>query len=62
MKYQIDNMTCGGCARKVTKAIQTVDASAEIITDPAQRSVEIVSTKPAELFAEALAEAGYPAS
>lgn len=62
MKYQIDNMTCGGCVRKVTKAIQTVDASAEIITDPAQRSVEIASTKPTELFVEALAEAGYPVS
>jgi copper chaperone len=62
MKYQIDNMTCGGCVRKVTKAIQTVDASAEIITDTAQRSVEIISTKPAELFAEALVEAGYPVS
>jgi len=62
MKYRIKNMTCGGCARKVIKAIQTVDASAEIITNPAQRSVEIYSTKPAELFVEALAEAGYPVS
>ena len=30
MKYRIENMTCGGCARGVTKAIHTVDASAEI--------------------------------
>ncbi len=62
MKYQIENMTCGGCVRTVTKAIQTVDISAEIITDPARRSVEIVSTKPAELFAKALDEAGFPAT
>ncbi len=62
MKYRIENMTCGGCARGVTKAIQTVDASAEITTDPARRSVEIVSTEPAELFAKALAEAGFPVS
>ena len=60
MKYQIENMTCGGCARRVTKAIQSVDASAKICTDPAQRSVEISSSQPAELITKALAEAGFP--
>jgi copper chaperone len=25
MQFQIDNMTCGGCARSVTKAIHSVD-------------------------------------
>ncbi len=25
MQFHIENMTCGGCARSVTKAIQSVD-------------------------------------
>ena len=28
MRFHIENMTCGGCARGVTKAIQSVDAEA----------------------------------
>lgn len=62
MKYKIENMTCSGCAHGVTKAIQTVDASAEINIALKDRSVEIVSTKAPELFEKALAKAEFPVS
>ena len=35
MQFHIENMTCGGCVRSVTKAIQSVDPSAEVTADPA---------------------------
>ncbi|PLC50865.1 heavy metal transport/detoxification protein [Pollutimonas subterranea] len=60
MQLHIDNMTCGGCARSVTKAIQSVDANAEIVTDPPSRRVQITSSATQEQLEAALREAGYP--
>ncbi|HEV7283722.1 MAG TPA: heavy-metal-associated domain-containing protein [Kaistia sp.] len=34
MQFHIKNMSCGGCARSVTKAIQGVDAQAKVTIDP----------------------------
>lgn len=62
MRFHIENMTCGGCARSVTKAIQSVDSGAKIEADPASRNVEVISTKPREAFLPVLEEAGYPAA
>lgn len=41
MQFHLDNMTCGGCARTVTKVIQNLDPEASIVTDPPTRKVEI---------------------
>ncbi len=60
MQFHIENMTCGGCARSVTKAIQSVDANAQIVTDPPSRRVQITSSAPQEQVEAALREAGYP--
>jgi copper chaperone CopZ len=38
MKFQIDNMTCGGCARSVTKAIHSVDPHAKVDIDLPRRA------------------------
>ncbi len=62
MQFHIENMTCGGCARSVTKAIQSVDPSAKVTTDPATRRVEIFSDQPRGAFEAVLAKAGYPAA
>ena len=61
MQFHIENMTCGGCARSVTKAIQSVDLNATVRTDPATRRVEIKSSAPAGRFEDVLSEAGFPA-
>ena len=62
MKLTIENMTCGGCARSVTKAIQSVDPNARIETNPAIRSVEVETTAPLAAVQQVLEEAGYPAT
>lgn len=61
MKYVVKDMTCGGCARSVTKVVQGVDPAATTVTDPASHSLEIVSAKPGAEFERALAAAGFPA-
>lgn len=39
MEFHVEDMTCGGCARGVTRAIQAIDANAKVITEPPNRSV-----------------------
>lgn len=61
MKLRIDNMSCGGCARSVTKAIQSVDAEARVEADPAARMVAVKTTASPAALQQVLEEAGYPA-
>jgi copper chaperone len=59
MKFHIDNMTCGGCARTVTRAIQSVDPDARIDTDPPSRLVKVDTAALQEQVVAALREAGF---
>jgi len=59
MQFHIENMTCGGCARSVTKAIQSVDPAAEVKADPGTHKVDVTTTAPRERLAAALADVGY---
>lgn len=61
MELKIENMTCGGCANSVTKAIQSVDPTARIETNPATRSVKLETTATSAALQRVLEEAGYPA-
>ncbi len=60
MQFRIENMTCGGCARSVTKTIQKVDPAAEVEVDLDAKLVEVRSPREAGAFAAALVEAGFP--
>jgi copper chaperone len=60
MQFRIDNMTCGGCARSVTKTIQKVDPAAEVEVDLDTKLVEVRSSRDGGAFAAALVEAGFP--
>jgi copper chaperone len=61
MRFHIQNMTCGGCARSVTKAVQSVDADAGIKIDLDTRFVDLTSAKPGTVFVNALTTAGFTA-
>lgn len=61
MRFRIQNMTCGGCARGVTRAVQSVDPAAKVVADPPSRMVEISSDKPRDEIERVLAQAGFPA-
>lgn len=61
MQFHIENMTCGGCVRGVTKAIQSVDPTAEISADPVTHKVDVISASPRERLQAVLADAGFAA-
>ena len=59
MQFRIDNMTCGGCARAVTRAVQGVDPAAEVAVDLDTKTVEVRSGQDPAAFRAALDEIGY---
>lgn len=61
IRFQIPGMTCGGCARSITNAIQSVDADAKIETDIAARTVTVESRADTASLVEVIKEAGYEA-
>ena len=52
MEFHVENMTCGGCARGVTRAIQALDANAKVIADPPSRKVTVETTATHKIFAQ----------
>ena len=62
LRFTVPNMACGGCAKRVIRAIQSVDADARVETDTAEREVRVESAKASEAaLLAALQSAGYPA-
>lgn len=62
MIFRVEGMTCGSCARRVTRAVQALDANATVKADVALGTVEVGSTADAAAVATAIAAAGYPAT
>lgn len=61
MEFHIENMTCGACVRRITKAIQTLDENAEIIADTPNRHLKVSTMAMEEDLRDKLVEIGYPA-
>ena len=59
---QVSNMTCGGCAKGVTRAVQGVDRHASVEIDLAKRLVAVRSSESASSIVEALTRAGFQAT
>lgn len=62
MELKIDGMTCGGCARSVTKAVQSVDPKAKVDANPDARTVKIETTATQSAILQVLEKAGFPAA
>ena len=62
MLFHIENMTCGGCVRRVTQAIQALDPAAQVKAEPTTRKVVVSSSRSAGEIEAVLAQAGYPAA
>ena len=56
----VTGMTCGGCTKAVTRAIQMQDARATVQVELASQSVEIDSKLSREALITILADAGFP--
>jgi copper chaperone len=62
MELKIEKMTCGGCARSITEAIQSIDPHAGIETNPAARTVKVETTATSADLQRVLEQVGYPAT
>jgi copper chaperone len=56
----VERMSCGGCARSVTKSVQSVDGTAKVEVDLASKKVRIDSQASLDAVRSAIIEAGYP--
>jgi copper chaperone len=56
----VTGMTCGGCTKAVTKAIQLQDARATVQVDLATQKVEIESRLDREALTSIVTKAGFP--
>jgi copper chaperone len=56
----VTGMTCGGCTKAVTRAIQMQDAEATVQVDLESQRVEIDSRLSREALVTILSEAGFP--
>lgn len=59
--FEIPGMTCGGCARSITTAIQGLDAQATVATDIPGRRISVDSRVDSVSLIAAIREAGYDA-
>jgi len=57
--FKVNDMTCGHCVGRVTKAVQEVDGAAKLEINLEQKRVHIESAHAAAEFEEAIREAGY---
>ena len=62
MKFHLPDMSCGGCVRGVTRAIQSVDPAAEVKADLESHKVRVTTGAARESLVAALAEAGFEAA
>ena len=61
MILHVENMTCGGCVRAVTKTITQLDDKAAIEADPESRTVILETTATGADVIRALEGAGFDA-
>lgn len=59
IRFEIPGMTCGGCTRSITSAIQGIDAQAKVETDIPGRHVTVESSADSASLIAAIQEAGY---
>lgn len=57
--FDVPNMKCGGCAKRVERAVKSKDASDEVSADVENRRVTVASSVPHAEVAAAMEEAGY---
>lgn len=58
--FRVDDMTCGHCVSKLTKAIKATDKGAQVTIDLAQHLVMVEATEAdAQELSDAITEAGY---
>ncbi len=58
-ELKVDGMTCGGCAASVKRAVQAIDANAQVDVDLPTKSVKVSTSAELEAVKTAVEDAGY---
>ncbi|MEE7465026.1 heavy metal transporter [Methylobacterium fujisawaense] len=62
VRVKVEKMGCGGCAKSVATAVQTVEPGANVEVDLATKLVTVSgATIQSDRIADAIIAAGYPA-
>ena len=59
IRFAVPDMSCDGCVRSITGAVQQVDATARVNADLAAHTVEIESGAAPAALQSAIVEAGF---
>lgn len=59
IEFQVNDMSCGHCVAAITKAVKSVDSSAEVDIDLASKRVRVRALADAQALETAISEAGY---
>lgn len=62
IQLKVPNMACDACGKTITQAVQEIDPTAEVQTDPKTKQVTVESNVSESSVREAIAAAGYPAA
>ncbi len=55
----VEGMTCGGCAASVKRALQTLDANADVNVDLTTKQVKVSTKAKLDAVKVAIEDAGY---
>ena len=59
IELTIPDLACAACVDTVTKAIQAIDATAQVRADPTTKQVEVITQASEAAIKQAIVEAGY---
>ncbi|MBE9135671.1 heavy-metal-associated domain-containing protein [Nodosilinea sp. LEGE 07088] len=59
LDLSVPNLACSACVEAVTKAVHTVDATAQVAADPKTKQVSVVSNAAEADIKNAITTAGY---
>lgn len=58
--FSVEGMSCGHCVAAVTRAVQQVDAAANVQVDLSKQTVAVSSGASTDAVKAAIEQAGYP--
>lgn len=58
--FSVEGMRCGHCVSAVTRAVQQVDAGANVQVDLSRQTVAVTSGASVDALKAAIEQAGYP--
>ncbi|MFL9964624.1 heavy-metal-associated domain-containing protein [Paraburkholderia sediminicola] len=59
MEFEVKDMSCGGCANSITRAVNSVDPAATLDIDVTTKVVKIDSALPLGRLVAVIEEAGF---